>query len=317
MELPGMDRLFIGIDIGGTNLRSALVDRNGAIHERRRCASAIEAGREAFFERLLSEIAALKVTASARGKQVAAVGIGVPGLIGRNGLIHSSVNMRPLEGFNLAACVEARCGLPVVSANDANVVALGEQRFGAGRGFSSCLVITIGTGLGSGLILNGKLWTGSGGFAAEFGHITVDPEGIPCPCGNRGCLEQYVSAGALVRFAREQLPRDVLAAAGDRLDAEYVGRLARNGEQGACAAFASLGYWLGTGLASFANTFNPEAVIIGGGVASSFDLLRPALEQQIQQRCFALIAIGLSILRAEVGDDAGLLGGAALAAAIK
>lgn len=304
-----MDRLFIGIDIGGTNLRCGLVDKSGVIVERRRAGSRIEEGRDAFCERLVSEIAALKQAASKHGKQVGAVGIGVPGLIGRDGLIHSSVNMRPLEGFNLAACVGARSGLPVISANDANVIALGEQRFGAGRGFSSCMVITIGTGLGSGLILDGKLWTGSGGFAAEFGHITVDPEGIPCPCGNRGCLEQYVSAGALVRFAREQLTGKFA----DRLSAEKVAELAKQGDPGALSAFHQLGRWLGIALASLANTLNIQAAIIGGGVAASFELLQSALEIQVQDRCFSLISGGFSIVRAELGDDAGLLGSAALA----
>ena len=304
-----MKRLLIGIDVGGTNLRCALVDRNGSIMERRRCASRIEEGRIAFSERMLSEISMLKDAASLREELVEAIGIGVPGLIGRDGMVHSSVNMQPLEGFNLAACIEAGSGLPVVSANDANVVALGEQRFGAGSGFSSCMVITIGTGLGSGLILDGKLWTGSGGFAAEFGHITVDPEGAPCPCGNRGCLEQYASAGALVRFALEQMPEKTAQS----LSADKVAELARKGNSAALAAFDQLGYWLGIGFASLANTLNIQAVIIGGGVSASFDLLLPSLRQNIQLRCFPEIYKGLVIEKALLGDDAGLLGGAALA----
>lgn len=304
-----MKSQFIGIDVGGTNLRCALVDRSGGILERRRCASRIEEGRDAFCERLLSEISALRDAAGVRGEIVEAIGIGVPGLIGRDGMVHSSVNMRPLEGFNLAAFIEAVSGLPVVSANDANVVALGEQRFGAGRGFSSCMVITIGTGLGSGLILDGKLWTGSGGFAAEFGHITVDPEGYPCPCGNRGCLEQYVSAGALVRFAHDRMPEKTA----ESLSADKVAELARKGNVAALAAFDQLGCWLGTGLASLTNTLNIQAVIIGGGVSASFDLLLPALRRTIQQRCFPEINEGLVIEKALLGDDAGLLGGAALA----
>lgn len=305
-----MHRTFIGIDIGGTNLRCGLVDSSGCIVERRRAGSCIEEGRDAFCERLLSEIAVLKDTATASGKKVAAVGVGIPGLIGRVGMIHSSVNMRPLDGFNLAAFIESRAGLPVVCANDANVVALGEQRFGAGRGFTSCIVITIGTGLGSGLILGDILWTGSAGFAAEFGHTTVEPEGIACLCGNRGCLEQYVSAGALVRFARASLPGDATAL----LSAEKVAELAKQGNAAALAAFEQLGYWLGIALASLTNTLNIQAVIIGGGVGASFDLLQPSLQRTIQQRCFPQMYDGLVIAKALLGDDAGLLGGAALAA---
>jgi glucokinase len=305
-----MENLYIGIDVGGTNMRSALVDRRGNILERRRCASHIEEGRDAFCQRLVSEITALKDMAASRMRQVESIGIGIPGLIGRDGTVHSSVNMQPLEGLNMAACIEARTGLPAVCGNDANVVALGEQRFGAGRGFLSCLVVTIGTGLGSGLILDGKLWTGSGGFAAEFGHVTVDPEGYPCPCGNRGCLEQYVSAGALVRFAREGLPEK----SAESMSAHQVAGQASEGDVAALNAFERLGRWLGIGLASLTNSLNIQAVIIGGGVSESLDLLLPSLRREMQQRCFPQIFEGLVIEKALLGDDGGLLGGAALAA---
>lgn len=304
-----MDRLCIGIDIGGTNLRCGLIGRGGRIVERRRCASRIEEGREAFCERLLSEIEELKTAAAQHGSPVCAAGIGIPGLIGRDGLIHSSVNMQALEGLNLSDYVAERSGVPAVSANDANVIALGEQRFGAGQGYSSCMVITIGTGLGSGLILDNRLWTGTGGFAAEFGHITVDPEGLPCPCGNRGCLEQYVSAGALVRFARDRQ----LENAADLLDAAIVADSAHRGDAAALSAFERMGYWLGIALASLTNTLNIEAVVIGGGVGASFELLLPSLRQNLQQRCFPQICEGVVIRKAQLGDDAGLLGGAALA----
>lgn len=306
-----MEHLYIGMDVGGTNLRCALVDRSGNIIERRRCASRIEEGRDAFCERLLSEIAELRDAAAVHGALVESIGIGVPGLIGRDGLIHTSVNMQPLEGFRLAAFVESMTGHPTVCGNDANVIALGEQRFGAGQEFSSCMVVTIGTGLGSGLILDGRLWTGHGGFAAEFGHITVDPEGYPCPCGNRGCLEQYASAGSLVRFTRERMPETVV----ESLSAEKVAELARKGDAAALTAFDQLGYWLGIGLASLTNTLNIQAVIIGGGVSASYDLLLPSLRRNLQQRSFPQIYEGVVIEKARLGDDAGLLGGAALAAA--
>jgi glucokinase len=220
------------------------------------------------------------------------------------------VNLRPLEGFNLADHVSHHTGLQVVSANDANMVALGEQRFGAGRGFSSCMVITIGTGLGSGLILGDKLWTGANGFAAECGHMTVDPEGLPCPCGNRGCLEQYVSAGALVRFAQERMTDN----SANLLNAEAVARLAEQGNPAALSAFNQLGYWLGIALATLTSTLNIEAFVIGGGVSASFDRFLPALRKQMEQRCFSQTYNGLVIEKARLGDDAGLLGGAALAA---
>ena len=309
-----MKRLSIGIDIGGTNLRLALVDNRGNILLRHRTGSAIAEGRAAFCDRLFACIGEL-CSVAGNGTAIAGIGVGVPGLIGGDGLIHSSVNMRALDGFNLAAFLEERTGIPSVCGNDANLIALGEQAFGAGRQFSSCMVITIGTGLGSGLILDGRLWTGSGGFAAEFGHVTVEPEGMPCSCGNRGCLEQYVSAGALVRFARDLLPDELLAGRPVPLDARIVADLARQGEGGAVAAFGRMGQWLGIALASLINTLNLEAVIIGGGVAASFDLLLPTLAVELGQRCFPQIASGCAVVKTELGDDAGLLGGAALAKA--
>jgi glucokinase len=306
-----MDGLWIGIDIGGTNLRFALVDSSGRILQRLRSASDIARGRDHFCRRLLEGVDELRSVAGA--ERVAAIGAGVPGLVGCDGTIRSSVNMRPLEGLNLAAFLEKWTGLPAVCGNDANLIAQGEYHFGAGRGLGSVVVITIGTGLGSGLILDGRLWTGASGFAAEFGHVTVDPEGLPCPCGNRGCLEQYVSAPALVRTARGLLSAEQLGGLGQPLDARLVAALARSGNSAALAAFAGAGSRLGIALASLANTLNLEAAIIGGGVAASLDLLLPSLLGEFRQRCFPEIAAPFSVFGGALGDDAGILGGVALA----
>jgi glucokinase len=234
-------------------------------------------------------------------------------LIDSDGLILSSVNMRPLDDFNLADFLLERTRLPSACGNDANIIALGEHAFGAGRRYSTFMVITIGTGLGSGLILDGRLWTGANGFAAEFGHVTMEPEGLPCTCGNKGCLEQYVSAGALVRYAQESLPPELLRKQEGAIEARTVAELARQGETGALAAFERMGHWLGIALASLVNTLNLEAVIIGGGVGASFDLLLPSIASELDQRCFLQQRAACMIEKAQLGDDAGLLGGAVLA----
>ena len=311
-----MELFTIGIDIGGTNLRFALVNSSGKIVYRYRTISGINEGRDSFCKRLLAGIDELYTVATSSNGSIKGIGVGVPGLIGRDGLIHSSVNMRPLDGFNLAIFLKAETGFPSACGNDANMIALGEQAFGAGRPFSSYMVITIGTGLGSGLILDNRLWSGAGGFASEFGHVTVEPDGLPCPCGNRGCLERYVSAGALVRTARELLPFELIDKWGDSLDAAVVASMARQGESGAVEAFKSMGQWLGTALASLVNTLDLEAIIIGGGVAASFDLLLPELNAELGQRCFSQIAADLVIVKGALGDDAGLLGGSVLAATL-
>lgn len=307
-----MSDYLIGIDIGGTNLRLALVSTSGQIAARYRIPSLISEGRVAFCERVLLGIAELRAQALDANRRIAGIGVGVPGLVGSDGTIHSSVNMRPLDRFNLAAFLAEQTGFAVECANDANAIALGEKLFGAGRGRSSFIVITIGTGLGSGLILDGKLWKGAGGFAAEFGHVTVDSGGTVCHCGNHGCLERYASAGALLRSMEGLFPAEMNDHPPTAADGA---RLARDGNPAARQAFDDLGRWLGIALASLSNLLNLEAIIIGGGVGGSLDLFEPALRRELSQRCFPEIYSGLNILPSELGDDAGLLGAAALISA--
>ena len=301
----------IGIDIGGTNLRLALIAADGSIIARRRLSSLIAEGRDAFCGRLLLGIEELRRDAEFLNVDIAGIGVGIPGLVGSDGVIHSSVNMRPLDGFNLATFLTAKTGLKVASANDANAIAVGEQLYGAGRGLSSFMVVTIGTGLGSGLILDGMLWKGAGGFAAEFGHVTVNPDGDLCPCGNRGCLERYVSADALQRFIVRAFPGE-----SDRyrmLTAEELARMARGGDRAAADAFNHMGKWFGIALASLSNLLNLEAVIIGGGVGASLDLFEQATRDELSKRCFPEIGADFKILKGSLGDDAGLFGASVLA----
>lgn len=292
---------YIGVDIGGTNLRGALVLTSGEVVNRFRSKSSIADGAEPFLGRLAGSVIELIAGAEKHGVQVRGVGLGVPGLIGSDGMVHSSVNLRPLEGLNLSGLLSSRLHLPVVSGNDANLIAMGEAYAGAGRGMKSLVVITIGTGLGSGLILDGRLWAGAGGFAAELGHLTVEPEGIPCPCGNRGCLEQYVSATALSRYGEGRSP-------------EELALQARAGEPAACAAFETIGYWLGTALAGLINTLNLDGVVIGGGVAEGYDLFAPVLYRTMNQRAFSRIVEQVTLCKSSLGDDAGLVGAALIAA---
>lgn len=303
-----MNNYVIGVDIGGTNYRMALVDSYGAASCLIKASSEICLGREHFCSRLMSDVDTLMRSAIRRQGVVSGIGIGVPGLVDRNGMICSSVNMRPLDGFNLANYIHEKSGVRAVCANDANVIAEGELLFGAGRKKSSFVVITIGTGLGSGLVLNGKIWTGTGGFAAELGHVTVCHEGLLCTCGNYGCLEQYVSAGALIREFTARSPDSSTYS----LSASDIARLARAGNDHAMHSFKLMGSWLGTALASLLSTLNLEAIIITGGVADSLDLFENAIREAINRHSFPLIASCCMLLKGELGDNAGLLGGAAL-----
>ena len=313
MESALRDDVCLGVDVGGTNLRCALVSPEGVVLGRESLATEIASGRAYFLERLLALLCRLRGGAEARGMRVRAVGLGVPGLLANDGVLRSSVNLVPLEGLNLAQVVSAGIGLPAVALNDANASAVGEQRFGAGRPFASSLMLTLGTGVGAGLILDGRLWTGIDGVAGEFGHVTVEPNGRRCGCGNKGCLEQYASATAIAHLAS----RSVLGTVpGGRLDAARVAALAREGEPTACAIFEQAGAYLGIAAASVVNLLNLEAIILGGGVAESFDLLAPVVRREIAERAFAVPGDRVRVLKGELGDDAGVLGAAATAFAL-
>lgn len=303
------EQSFIGIDIGGTNLRLALVTPDGGILHRERRKTSITGGGEALLELLVDGIGGARKEAAALGVTVSAIGAGMPGLIDREGTVRSSVNLRPLEGVNLKARLEAASGLPVTVVNDANAIAQGERIYGAGREFGSFLLLTLGTGVGSGLVLDGRLWSGPDGFASEFGHATVEPEGIRCPCGNRGCLEQYSSATALARMARERFD---LQGEADTA-AEEVAALAKSGNGVALALFEQVGRNLGIAAATAVNLLNLDAIIVGGGMAAAFDLFAGALRNELDSRAFPQMAGRVRIVRAELGDDAGLVGSAALA----
>ncbi len=307
----------LAIDLGGTNLRLALISRDGSIIARLRRPTCVTGGLSAFVDGLGSAIEELRTEALCRHRTILAIGAGVPGLVNGAGLLHKAVNLPFLDGLNINDLLLTTAGLPAVTANDANAAAVGELRFGAGRPFSSFLLFTLGTGVGSGLILNGALWTGHDGIASEFGHATVEPAGVPCPCGNRGCLEQYASASALLTEARQQLDAGTtsILAETDRemLTAESVGQAAAQGDPLALQLLARAGRYLGQAAATAVNLLNLEAFILTGGMAVSFPYIAPAMEAELKARAFPAATKRVRVLPGTLGDDAGLLGMAALA----
>ena len=293
-----MEQVCIGVDVGGTNLRLALVGRDGTVLGRLSEATGGVSGCAPFLARLVAALERLKAEAEAGGRRVAAAGVGIPGLVSGGGTILSSVSFSALEGVNLARELSGGTGLPVLVQNDANACAVGEQRFGAGRRYRSWLMVTIGTGVGAGLVLDGKLWTGAEGVAGEFGHVTVDPDGRPCGCGNRGCLEQYASATAI---------------ATGKGGSAAVARRAMLGDADALARFEAAGRCLGLAAAGVLNLLNLEAIVLGGGGAESFELLAPPMRREIAARTLAVTAGGGRIEKGALGVDAGVVGAAAAA----
>ena len=223
-----------------------------------------------------------------------------------------------LDGFQLSAALESELGWPVRLENDANAAAVGEMWRGAGQGYSTLICVTLGTGVGGGIILDGKLWRGADGSAGEVGHIGIDPfAGVPCPCGSQGCLEVYASATAIVRMTREAKPRypDSVLQDTEDLTSAKVYEAGKEGDELALEVFRQMGVYLGIGLASLINLLNPQIIVIGGGLANGWELFEKHMHQQVIERAFPIPAASVRIVRAQCGDDAGLLGAAWLALA--
>ena len=266
---------------------------------------------------LINAARAFQPTAPEGGGGISAVSVVVPGTVNvAEGVVVKAPNVPCLDGFRLAAALESELEWPVILENDANAAAIGELWQGAGQGYRTLICVTLGTGVGGGIILDGKLWRGVDGSAGEIGHIGVDPfAGVPCTCGSRGCLEVYASATAIVRMTREARPRypNSMLHNTEDLTSEKVYQAGREGDELAIEVFRRMGVYLGIGLASLINVLNPEIVVIGGGLSNGWDLFGKHMHQQVLERAFPIPARRVKIVRAQCGDDAGLLGAARLA----
>ena len=309
--------LTVGIDIGGTKIAAGVVDDHGRILARKRVATARRDAETV--EHTVSDL----VRQLQANHEIEAVGIGAAGFVDEK---RSRVNFAPNLGWRdepLRLAVESEINLPVVVENDANAAAWGEYRFGAGRGTEYLVTITVGTGIGAGIIIDGNLYRGRWGAAAEFGHLCVEPGGRPCGCGNRGCWEQYASGNALVREARylaseRRTEAETLLDLGDGtpegVQGVHITNAAREGDPVALAAFDFVSRWLGQGMADIAAILDPECFVIGGGVSEAGDIL---LNSTV--RAFSESVTGKEhrtlpkCVVAKLGNTAGLVGAADLA----
>ena len=304
-------------DLGGTHLRFATVDHDGKISLRHMQTTPQTENPNEIVRALLDAVREAQMHTEESGGKITAVSVAVPGTVNvAEGVVVKAPNVPCLDGFRLGAALESELEFPVVLENDANAAAIGEMWRGAGRGRQTMICVTLGTGVGGGIILDGKLWRGVDGSAAEIGHIGVDPfAGVACTCGSRGCLEVYASATAVVRMTRESRPRypnSTLHNTED-LTSKKIYEAGIDGDELAIEIFRRMGVYLGIGLASLINVLNPEIVIIGGGLSNGWDLFEKHMHQQVLERAFPIPAGRVKILRAECGDDAGLLGAARLA----
>jgi glucokinase len=311
--------LTIGIDVGGTKVAGGVVDEHGEVlaGTRRDTPAEDPAGTRDTIVEVAAELAR-------QYPDAVAVGIGAAAWIDAGG---STVLFAPNLAWRdepLRDYVAKAVGLPTVLENDANVAAWAEFRFGAARqADDSMIMITVGTGIGGGIVLNGALWRGANGIAGELGHVQSVPDGHPCGCGRLGCLEQYASGKALVRFAvagaRQEPERAGLLlemAAGDpaKISGRQVTESAQRGDGVARDAFAQIGYWLGVAMVDLAQVFDPQMLVIGGGVIEAGDLLMDPIERTYREQLTQRGRFPVAELRpAETGNTAGVVGAADLA----
>ena len=308
--------LIFAADLGGTHLRAATVDRQGNIQFRFKQSTPQGTDPTEIVDAIVAAVRECEQQTGDAG-QISAVSLVVPGTVKvEEGTVVKAPNLPCLDGFQLAAALTEQLDLPATLENDANAAAVGEMWRGAAVGCKTIICVTLGTGVGGGIILDGKLWRGVDGAAAEIGHMCVDPfGGVACTCGSRGCLEVFASATAIVRMTREARPRypDSELQGKEDLTAEMIFDAGKAGDELALEIFRRMGVYLGIGLANLINILNPEMIVVGGGVVNGWDLFAKHMHQQVEERAFPLLAARVKIVRAKCGDDAGLLGAARLA----
>ena len=335
-----MNDFSIGVDLGGTNLRIAAVDVTGNLVEKVTLGTKVSLGRDHVLNDMCEAIQHLSEKYK-NSSQMLGIGIGVPGIIDmQTGLLRESPNLPGWADYPVRAEIERRLKTVVILENDANVAAFGEKWLGAAKEHDDMAMLTLGTGVGGGLVLGGKIWHGMNGMAGEFGHTTVEPEGHPCGCGNRGCLEQYASATAVVRMAREAIAQNTSSALARaahsdvEFSAKSIFNLALQGDEDAKKIYRRVGRALGIVLSTLVNSLNLPMYVVGGGVSSAWEVFAPSIFEELRQRCMVYAATapadpfgvggGASshvepgpgrktiITRALLGSDAGLFGAARL-----
>jgi glucokinase len=290
----------IGVDLGGTKLLAGAVDASLNVHHRahrlaRGCGTT---------EVLDTVVDAVREARDAAGGEIDAVGFGIPSLIDRErGVAVSTVHL-PIRDLPFRDLMAERIGLPVFVDNDATAAMLAEWRYGSAVGCSDALLLTIGTGIGGGMVVGGELGRGAQGAAAEFGHMTIDFDGPLCPCGAHGCLEAFVSGTALAREAR---------ALGMDLTAAQVAELAHDGHAVARTLVTEMGTRLGTGIANLVNAYNPQIVVVGGGVLALGDLLLGPAREEVARRALSPSRELVQIVPTHFGAESGMVGAALMA----
>jgi len=319
-ETEGRGQLVAAVDLGGTKILTALVSSRGKVLVKRHHPTMAAEGPPAVVRRILSGINQL-LSSRRAASGVSSLSIAAAGAIDmERGVVTKSPSLPGWVDIPLRSIVAEAFQLNTIIVNDANAAALGENYFGAGRGARNLIYITVSTGIGGGIIINGELYLGASGGAGELGHMTIDINGPRCNCGNTGCLEVLASGTAIAKEARRRLGQgeksslsDIVGGRVEDVTAEKVALAAQGGDALATAVVARAATYLGAGMVNLVNIFNPEVIVVGGGVAKMGDLLLNPVRQVVQERAFPQLAQTVHILPAQLGDDAGIIGAAVYA----
>ena len=309
----------VGIDLGGTNIKGGLVRRDGSVVLRKSIKTEVNNGPDHVVSRIAILTRELLAEANVTADDVAAVCVGSPGpLDSTEGIVHEAPNLGWLD-LPLAAKLRRELNMQVFVENDANVAGFGEAWAGAARDAKCAIILTLGTGIGGGIVINGQVWRGVADTAAELGHMTIDYNGRACTCGNKGCIEAYASATAVAARMKEavlsgresSLKNDIIA--GKDVDAEAIHLAAVAGDSLSREIFEETGRFLGIAVASFINIFNPDYVVLHGGMVNAGEMLLAPLRDEMKWRCFKSSQRNLHILPSELGGNAGIIGAAGIA----
>ena len=320
--LPEGTRRYLGVDIGGTNIRAGVVDDGGHIQGEARRPALADSGMRAAVARAVDAAVEAIENAGYGVKDISAVGLGVAGALrSREGICVFSPNFADSRGVPVLPPFREAFGLPVVMLNDVAVQTLGEHQFGAGRGCSDMVMITIGTGIGGGAVIDGELRIGSTEGFAEVGHMTILPDGPFCGCGNRGCWEALAGRDAIVQRAVSKIQEGRKTAISDMVDFRLgsvtpalIAHAAEQGDEVALEVLEEIGYYLGIGIANLIQLYNPEMLVVGGGIAQAGRWLFEPILRTVRARAHMVPAATCRIVPSQLADDAGVIGAAALAA---
>ena len=313
--------LALGIDLGGTKILTAVVNSQGKMLSRDHSITPATKGHEAVIKSILESAGHALGQAGITTSALSAIGVGAPGLSNpETGILFTSPHLPKLKDVPLRDIIEKELGKKAFLINDANAAALGELYFGAGRGTRHFIYVTISTGIGGGIVIDGKIYTGALGTAGEVGHMTINDKGPLCNCGNRGCWETLASGTALAWETKERIKDggktsilDYVGGDVEKVTAEVIHQAAQEGDALARELISQTGYYIGVGLANLINIFNPELIVIGGGLSNIGDMLLEPAFKEAKARAFKQPYGAVHFAQAELGRNSGVLGAAAFA----